>query len=148
MSHWLYRVIPASRSAVAGPFSWLSWAFFGNDDGGIFGERDHYGAYFPELKPSLWLAVQWWCRNPAANLFKVVLAWKRDPVRILAQWLQGSGWSFWINRTPQEKWIGDGPQFTLAAIPPGIAWKRLIGTEGYLGWHSSGWFGMAFRRAT
>ena len=141
-------MIPKSRAEVTGPFSWLLWAFFGNDDGGLYGERDHYGKFYPELKPSLWLAICWWFRNPAANLQHYVLVWKRDPVRILVEWTQESGWKCWTLRSPQDKWVGDGPQFTIAAIPPGTSWKRLITGEGYVGWHSQGWFGFAWRSST
>lgn len=140
-------MIPKSRSEVTGPIEWFLWAFFGNDDGGLYGERDHFAAEYAEKGPSIGLAVRWWLRNPAANLFKVVMAWPRDPMRILVQWSADYGWAFWLERSPQTKWVGNEAQFTIAAIPPGIAWKHLAGTEGYFGWHSVGWFGMAFRRA-
>ena len=130
-------MIPKSRAEVTGPLSWFLWAFFGNDDGGLYGERDYFAQF--NYEPTLWVGIRWWLRNPMANLMKVVLAWKRDPMRVLVQWSAGDGWRFWHER-PQEKWLGTMPQFTLAAIPPGVVWRGFLGTEGYWLWHSDGWF--------
>lgn len=138
--HWLYRIVPASRDQVRGPFSWLAWALFGADQAGIFGERDHYAQWYRDVGPSLWMFVCWQARNPAQNLFKIVLAWPRDPMRILAQWFAGEGWRFRLDRSPQEKWVGDLPQFAIASGPPGVFWYRIVGSEGYWLWHSDGWF--------
>jgi hypothetical protein len=133
-------MVPASRAEVRGPISWFLWAFFGNDHGGLYGERDHYATYYAEHGPSLWLAIQWWCRNPMANLMKEVLAWKRDGIEEVVDWDPGAGWTFFRHRAVQEKWLGDGPQFTIAWLPPGIFWRNILGTEGYWLWHSGGWF--------
>lgn len=133
-------MIPRWRSDVTGRWSWFLWAFFGNDDGGLYGEYDHYAAYYAEHGPSLWLAIQWWCRNPAANLFKVVLRSRRETVRVLVQWTDTDGWQLWFARPQGDKWFGSR-QFTIAALPIGLVW-RLGPTEGYWGFHAGGWLAL------
>jgi hypothetical protein len=57
---------------------WLLWALFGNDDDGAWGQRSGEPGY--DGKPfSVWLAVCWWFRNPAHNLFFHVLRWPGGP---------------------------------------------------------------------
>lgn len=66
VTHELYRVIPAHRSQIAwyDVGRWTTWALFGNDDDGIFGER--------MIRPfsddrNFMTALQWTLRNPLHN---------------------------------------------------------------------------------
>lgn len=57
---------------------WLLWALFGNDEDGAWGQRSGEPGY--DGHPfSVWLAVRWWFRNPAHNLFFHVLRWPGGP---------------------------------------------------------------------
>lgn len=133
--HWLYRLVPASRAQARG-WRLITWALFGDDDSGIFGEHDHYAGE-PQ---TLWTFVRWQLRNPAANLFKHVLAWPRDPRLVLARY-DGEHWS-WLFEEPQgQKWIFARVELTVAALPPGIWWKSER-TEGYWLFHSNGWLSL------
>jgi len=76
--HWLYRVVPPHRSMVRWydlPH-WCSWALFGNDYDGIFGElflasRGTENFNGPQ-------AASWYVRNPLHNMFFYVIgqAWR------------------------------------------------------------------------
>lgn len=64
----------------------MFWALFGNDHHGTWGQHSGEPGY--DGKPfSVWLAVCWWFRNPAHNLFHIVL--KKPP---------GEGWFISVPR--------------------------------------------------
>lgn len=155
VEHWLYGYVPRSWSEVQGhgprgAWRLVMWALFGNEEDGLFGEGtgSWWKLYGPT--PTFMLAVRWWLRNPAANLFKIVLQWRRPRMRVLYQWSALTGSAWWIERE-QEKWLPPYdipyPQITIALIPPGLAYRSILGLEGYALWHSDGWFGFAIRPA-
>ncbi len=63
-NHPLYDIIPKHRSQIewydAG--HWITWALFGNEDDGIFGEESSKGK-----AENVTGAVKWWLRNPLHN---------------------------------------------------------------------------------
>lgn len=63
--HWLYDYIPENRAAIGEREGarQLAWALLGNDDDGIFGEKD------PKFKgaPCCLQALNWQLRNPLHN---------------------------------------------------------------------------------
>lgn len=149
INHWLYKVVPTSRAEATG-WRKITWALFGNDQGGLFGERDHFAERYVADGPSFGLAALWWLRNPAANLFKVVLRWPHDPMRVLFEVAKGRGVRFWFERE-QEKWVDPGDpsvwQFTIAAVPPGFFYRGPGPSDGYWLWHSDGWLCFPFPTA-
>lgn len=139
--HWLYSYIPASRAGARG-WRWLTWALFGNDDGGLFGERDAWGLFLLPEERTLKVALRWWLRNPLHNLFFYVLRWFADPVFVVFEYPPARGF---YRRAPTN-WIAAGPQFVLTLRPLFVSW-RVFGFEGYAGWRREGALGFAFRRA-
>ncbi len=78
--HWLYRYIPRHRSIIPwwGIGYWTTWALFGNDDDGLFGEG-HHALYWRSDEPaSCKKALLWGLRNPLHNFTFYVI---------------GSGWT-------------------------------------------------------
>lgn len=66
--HPLYQIIPRHRAQIRWydlPH-WLTWALFGNDDDGIFGEEPS-AHYLPCKKPNSGKALRWFLRNPLHN---------------------------------------------------------------------------------
>jgi len=66
-AHWLYSVIPRHRSQIRwyDVGHWCTWALFGNDDDGIFGEDAGYRQGLPNDGSK---ALAWGLRNPFHNL--------------------------------------------------------------------------------
>lgn len=65
---WLYAIVPRHRSQIHwyDIGHWCSWAVFGNDDDGLFGEAPK--AHFQTGKPAnLSRALAWHIRNPLHN---------------------------------------------------------------------------------
>ncbi len=74
LAHWIYYVIPRHHTQIRS-YSvghWLTWALFGNDDDGLFGEEES-ADYRPDEPISGWKATKWGARNPFHNLFFYVL---------------------------------------------------------------------------
>lgn len=61
-----YKYIPKNRYHIRNPGTWLTWAFFGNDDDGIYGEKPSAGNWTQEKICSK-RAFLWWWRNPMHN---------------------------------------------------------------------------------
>lgn len=149
--HWLYRYVPFG-SGDANGWRKLTWAIFGNDDDGIFGEGAK--VWWPEVakeKATFWIAVRWWCRNPMHNLFTRVMAWRREKVRVL--YLSTTGQTWFEVRQDQDFWPEDGSvrMIRIHALPPLLMWREphvALPNEGYFGWKPAGHFGMAWRRAS
>lgn len=70
-NHQLYSVVPRHRSQIRWydlPH-WTTWALFGNDDDGLWGE-----ASAPDQEGgSVRHAAAWWLRNPCHNFFFYVI---------------------------------------------------------------------------
>jgi hypothetical protein len=116
------RIVQAPSS----PLAWLVWALVGNDDDGLHGdERWRAGR-----TPSLWLAVQWWFRNPFHNLFFYVIgvAHKQRTVYSTREW-SAPGWTFHITRAG---WLP--LPFVCFRGRPNF----------YAGWRPTGAFGLKF----
>lgn len=81
-THWLYTFIPRHRSLIPwwAFFHWSTWALFGNDDDGLFGEGHHALYWRSEAPPSCKKALLWFLRNPFHNLTFYVLgsAWTEN----------------------------------------------------------------------
>ncbi len=62
----LYDLIPRHKRDIAPGdiVHYTTWALFGNEDDGIFGEES---GYKPELPNNGWKATSWWFRNPLHN---------------------------------------------------------------------------------
>lgn len=106
----------------------LLWAFFGNDDDGMYGDT----SFNPNQIKSFWWAIKWWVRNPMHNLTHYVLGFKGHSYGYSGFDTDkpgvGFGWTYKDNGT---KW----PLLTLNI------WNRL----GYIGWRPSGAFGLKCR---
>lgn len=144
-THWLYRIIPARRED-AGFLTWLPWALFGNDEGGIFGERDPYhtvNGVEPDI--SFWGFLKWQVRNPLHNLFWTVLRWDagNNALILYARDETGSRWWF---RAPQRTWYADeGKQLYIRLLAPFISYRGAK-WEIYAGWRIGGALGFALRK--
>lgn len=146
MSSWLYKLVPASRADVT-ILTAIPWALFGNDEGGVFGERDPYHTVLGNpVSYTLAGFAKWWIRNPFHNLFWTVLKWDAgDNARILyARNANGSRWWF---RAPQRTWYADSPepQILVRLNAPFISYRGSK-WELYAGWRINGSLGFACRR--
>lgn len=68
LAHPLYNIVPRHRCQIKWydlPH-WITWAIFGNDNDGIFGEEPS-ADYRPEMPISNYKAFRWFCRNPFHN---------------------------------------------------------------------------------
>lgn len=154
--HWLYRYVPFG-SGDANGWRKLTWAIFGNDDDGIFGEGAK--VWWPEVakeKATFWIAVRWWCRNPMHNLFTRVIAWRRENVRglYLRHSIDELSYRrFWFVQPQDSDFWPAYPEHSMLRIhlvPPLLMWRETqarLPNEGYFGWKPAGHFGMAWRRA-
>lgn len=72
--HPLYKTIPRHRSQIQwyDGLHWTTWALFGNDDGGLFGEN-HPHPYKPKQEANGFKALQWGFRNPLHNFCHYVI---------------------------------------------------------------------------
>jgi hypothetical protein len=74
LSHWIYDFIPRHRSQIEwyDVGHWTTWALFGNDDDGLFGEEStaHYRIY-QQIEVSK--AISWGFRNPFHNFCYYVI---------------------------------------------------------------------------
>ena len=107
----------------------IIWALFGNDEDGIYGAGTHFN---PKGFRSNLIAIQWWLRNPFHNLTHHVIGIYGEPFETHIVYENEKGWSkservLNNKQYPYWNYRGNGFQF-------------------YLGWRSSGAFGIAFRR--
>lgn len=150
-SHPFYAVVPSHRSHVCWyDFGhWFTWALFGNDDDGIFGEQA-YPAYRPQAKNDVKKAFSWWWRNPLHNFCYYVIGSAQFQnseltlLKITEKELSGFTYS------PEGKVVfaGENSSFFLGLH----GWKPFISlrlvyfdrykTECYLGWRCRGNFGI------
>lgn len=144
--HWLYRIIPASW-AEANVLTAIPWALFGNDEGGIFGERDPYHTVLGEpLDVSFVGFLRWWKRNSFHNLVWHTLKWDAGDNALVLYARDETGSRFWF-RAPQKTWYVEEqrPQLYIRLVAPLISWRGQK-WEGYLGWRHSGALGVAWRK--
>lgn len=105
------------------------WALFGNDEDGFYGDT----SWNPEQKKSLWIAVQWWVRNPFHNLtFHVICP--KSPFTREGSFPKdvfnpcGSGWNRCVITS------ATGKKFPFISY---IGWCKF-----YIGWRERGNFGI------
>lgn len=111
----------------------LLWAFFGNADDGPYGDEKWRAG----REPSVWLAVLWWCRNPAHNWCFYVLGIADED-----HWFCGSndwgvtpGFSYhYVSATGH--WF-TRPMFSYVGKKRGY----------YIGWRPNGAFGISLNFA-
>jgi hypothetical protein len=131
-------IVPASRAEAYG-WRIITWALFGNDLGGLYGERDHNWVNNGNTEKTFWTAVRWWCRNPMHNLFWHVLDWPR-PMAVV--FYDGA----WFYKRPPAQWLSEDSHFQATALPLYIGF-RTSSWEGYLGWRGeAGRLGFTIRR--
>jgi hypothetical protein len=155
LNHWLYEVVPRHRSQIywydAG--HWLTWALFGNDENGIFGEDQRKdGCYLPMLEIGLKKALRWSLRNPLHNFcFYVIGSAHRtnseftilsvNPSEIKSFDYQPCGRTVFSSRNGGF-YLGlhGGKPF----VSLRIFYTSRHGGEFYLGWRERGNFGIKF----
>lgn len=147
--HWLYQVIPRHRAQIrwydAG--HWCTWAFFGNDDDGIFGEANEY---CPTWEPSPAKALCWNLRNPLHNFFFYVIgsAHCTNSAFVLCRLSREKCELLQYYPESHVTFAGEGPSFYLALhgwkpfVSTRLLWTRCKETRFYVGWRGRGNFGL------
>jgi hypothetical protein len=149
-NHWIYKVVPRHRSQIRWydfPH-WTTWALFGNDDDGIFGEETTSG-YHTSRKVGAPRAIAWNARNPGHNLFFYVLGSGKveSEFALIRLGDEGNG-LFEYKKEGETVFAGKRHGFFLGFH----GWKPFISlnfTYGrqfqfYLGWRERGNFGSKF----
>lgn len=111
---------------------WLTWALFGNDDGGIYGEKDGGWVAAGNTEQNAWTAIRWWFRNPFHNLFWHVIDWPREKALVLYNADRGMWYERELDDTP---WNVTDSHFELDLAPFLITWQTQ-NWEGYFGWRN------------
>lgn len=104
----------------------IIWAIFGNDEDGPIGDA----RWNPERKDTIWIRIKWWVRNPFHNFTHHVIGIHGEPFTSAQvyekgnlqkhfRYLNGKRYPYWIYNNGRLEW--------------------------YVGWRSSGAFGIAFR---
>ena len=150
-AHWLYSFVPRHRHQLywCDLGHWTTWALFGNDDDGIFGEGC---AYQPRTSPSFCKALSWGIRNPLHNFcFYVIGSAHTVNSRVtLVRLGDASFEAFRYYPHPCPLYGGEGTSFLFAlhGWKPFISFKLAFSesSEGqfYLGWRERGNFGLKF----
>ena len=66
-------IVPAKRADAKSRWQITMWALFGNDDGGLYGERDNWNPAGIIRGYKVSTALLWWLRNPRGAGFRVPL---------------------------------------------------------------------------
>lgn len=150
-NHMLYKIIPRHRAQIKwyDIGHWTTWALFGNDDDGIFGEGKKAN-YKPQEPISAKLALYWTCRNPLHNFCFYVIgqAYMKNSELALVSIANGS-YSFFTYKPEGKTVFEEGSSslfFGFHGWKPFIAFKMQYTpkyhTEFYLGWRERGNFGL------
>lgn len=148
-SHYLYHLVPRHRSQVYwyDVPHWMTWAMFGNDDDGIFGEEST-AKYETKRKIGILRALFWSIRNPLHNFSFYVIgsAYVENSEVVLFSYSE-SNWSM-FSYSPKGGTVfaGERTSFFLGLH----GWKPFVSLrlcyrrcfEFYLGWRSRGNFGI------
>ncbi|MDB6081900.1 MAG: hypothetical protein JWO53_1172 [Chlamydiia bacterium] len=150
-SHWLYKVIPRHRSQIEwyDIGRWTTWALFGNDDDGIFGEGKKANYKLQEPISSK-LALYWTCRNPLHNFCFYVIgqAYMKNSEYTLLSISEGEKKYLSYKAEGSTVFEKGNSSFFLGfhGWKPFIAFKiqhsHSYHTEFYLGWRERGNFGL------
>ncbi len=147
--HWLYRVVPRGRDHLAwyDP-RWATWALFGNDDDGIFGEEIS-AVYSTSRKIGVTRASAWQVRNPLHNFCFYVIGSAdkvNDEITFLSLSRKGAR-SFQRDPVAKTVFADEGTSFFfgLHRWKPFISLRLVYGSrrfDAYLGWRERGNFGI------
>lgn len=146
----LYRYIPRHRCQIQwyDVPHWTSWALFGNDDDGIFGEAQ-CDPYQLHRCNGCGKALCWWIRNPFHNLFHYVLGSAHcvNSEFTLLNLNECGIQTMCYSPVARHNYGGRGTSFFLALH----GWKPFVSmrlvyfnkyqTDFYLGWRKHGAFG-------
>jgi hypothetical protein len=136
--NFLQRTVP-SRREDAGGLALITWALFGNDEDGIFGERALVPGFGPAYPQTFGQFLRWWTRNPCHNLMFHVLVWRRQDGSGFVVLEGPAPWCllYW-ERPVTRNWARlEGSAILLRAIPF-ILSVRVGGFESYVGWRERG----------
>lgn len=145
--HWLYSFVPRHQSQIEwyDVGHWTTWALFGNDDDGLFGEEPT-AHFHPDEQPNIIKAAKWFARNPCHNLcFYVLGSADRDNSAFTLLSVDAHHFeAFCYHRLAKKNFGGEGTSF-LAAFHGGkpyvslrIIWPKNKRTDLYLGWRNRG----------
>lgn len=148
--HWLYKIVPYDSSIIRwyDVGHWCTWILLGNDDDGIFGERN--SPQFHVKQPiSTGLAFRWWFRNPLHNFTHYVIgsASRQNSQYTLVSYSKSGYECFQFHEKSKKDFFLNGPLFFLGfhGGKPFIEFKVMskTGKESYfyLGWREKGNFG-------
>lgn len=147
--HPLYQVVPRHREQLAWydiP-RWVTWAFVGNDDNGIFGEHAST-SYSTNLSAKTFCS--WAARNPGHNLTFYVLGSAEKEAHACFAVLRARSEAVKAMTKTQHGVVKSRWEFELALHDekPYVGWRVPYGSrvfDGYFGWRHRGNFGMKFR---
>lgn len=148
--HWLYKIVPPTRPVLYDPRI-ITWALFGNDEDGIFGERSRIWST-DHPKQTFKVFLMWWKRNPLYNLFAHVIDWQHENSFMLFEYnsILKKRWKFFSKRSSKLLWAEPTDenfgQVFVAVWPPSLIFRNGK-IEGYALWYYNGKFGFAFRKA-
>lgn len=152
-SHWLYQYVPRHRSQIAwyDLCHWTSWALFGNDDDGIFGE-DSVRAYKCNQAASCAKAAQWNLRNPLHNFCFYVIgsAHRTNSELTLLKLAEGRLNALNYSPNPGVVFPSENSCFFLALhggkpfISLRLRYSQNWRGDFYFGWRERGNFGIKF----
>lgn len=150
----LYKFIPRHRSQIQwyDGGHWLTWALFGNDDCGIYGE-DHPDPYHPQHPNGGRKAASWMIRNPLHNFcFYVIGSAHRENSELTLFEISKHKIGF-LKHHPKAHRVFATPEggFLLALhggkpfLSLKICFTKKHHGDFYLGWRNRGNFGCSFR---
>ena len=151
LEHWLYTVVPRHRSQIHW-FDlprWGTWALFGNDDDGVFGEEET-AKFKTDKEISFSRALDWNLRNPLHNFTFYVIGqaqFKNSEFAILQLSKEKNKL---LSYQPEERTVfgGKGSSLFIAlhGFKPFFSLRLNYGRlfECYLGWRPKGNFGIKF----
>ncbi len=149
----LYAIIPPHRDEVqCGDIAgWTMWAFFGNDDDGIYGEgpQAHFCPELPNTCSKFW---RWWLRNPLHNFtFYVIGSADRFNSAFSLLKIGDKGCSFFYPEAFPTEFpfyyggiyaaMHGGKPFVSLRLP--LSSQRVF--NAYLGWRCRGNFGICLQ---
>ncbi len=149
-SHYLYKWIPRHRSQIRfyDLGHRITWALFGNDDDGLFGEEPSAN-FWPGCAPSAMQAASWCLRNPLHNFtFYVIGTADRGQTNefTLIQLAENDCKTLTYQEKARTVFAGQSSSFYLGLhnwlpfLSCRLDYKRRF--EFYLGWRERGNFGL------
>ncbi|MBJ7448913.1 MAG: hypothetical protein JHC93_00980 [Parachlamydiales bacterium] len=149
--HWLYNYIPRHRNEIRWyqMGKWATWALFGNDDDGIFGEEITAGNWC-DKKISVKRAAKWAMRNPLHNFNFYVIgsAYKSNSEFAILSLSAERAQLFHYEKEGKTVFAGKGTGLWIGFH----GWKPFVSLrinygrvfEMYVGWRERGNFGLKF----